>query len=124
MTGRPTLSPRLLLGIGLGGAAGGVARVAAGLLGDVVGAPGWAALVVVNLLGSLLIGLLVSRGGRLAGPVVTTGVLGGFTSFSGWVLDVLALAGGAPVLALALLVAVPVATLAACTGGLLLGRRR
>ncbi len=88
------------------------------------GLPHWAALVAVNVLGSLLVGWATARGGRWGRPWVTVGVLGGFTSFSGWVLDVLRLAEPAPVLALALLVTVPVATVAACLAGLALGGRR
>lgn len=40
---------------------------------------------VINVLGSLLLGLIVGVAGRGAGPLVTllgTGVLGGFTTFS------------------------------------------
>jgi CrcB protein len=118
------LSPRLLLAVAAGGAAGGLARVAAELAASTWAVlPHWAALVGVNVLGSLLIGWAAARGGRWASPAVTTGVLGGFTSFSGWVLDVLQLVQPAPVLALLLLLAVPVACVAACLVGLLLGER-
>lgn len=116
-------APAVLLAVGAGGALGGAARVWAGLVVPPTGVPGWAVLVAVNVLGALAMGLVVGRGGALARPAVTTGVLGGFTSFSGWVLDVLRLLGPAPVLALALLVAVPVATVSACTVGLLVGGR-
>ncbi|MFC3687045.1 FluC/FEX family fluoride channel [Aquipuribacter hungaricus] len=113
----------VLLTVGAGGALGGAARVWAGLVVPQTGVPGWAVLVAVNVLGALAMGLVVGRGGALARPAVTTGVLGGFTSFSGWVLDVLRLLGPAPVLAVALLVAVPVATVSACMVGLLVGGR-
>jgi len=117
-------APDVLLAVGLGGALGGGVRVWAGLVGPQAGVPGWAVLVAVNVLGALAMGLLTARGGRWARPALTTGVLGGFTSFSGWVLDVLRLVEPAPVLALALLVAVPVATVSACVSGLVLGGRR
>lgn len=119
-------APRVLGGVLLGGALGGAARVTAGLLGAAAAPdlPGWAVLVVVNVLGSLLMGLAVARGGPWATPAVTAGLLGGFTSFSGWVLDVMRLVEPAPVLALVLLVAVPVASLAACVVGLIAGGER
>lgn len=117
-------APGVLVAVALGGALGGLVRVWAGLLGPQTGLPGWAVLVAVNVLGALAMGLATARGGRWARPAVTTGVLGGFTSFSGWVLDVLRLVEPAPVLALALLVAVPVATVSACLVGLALGGRR
>lgn len=115
--------PTVLAAVGAGGALGGLVRVWAGVLGPQAGVPGWALLVVVNVLGALAMGVVTARGGRFARPAVTTGVLGGFTSFSGWVLDVLRLLEPAPVLAVALLVAVPVAAVAACLVGLVLGRR-
>ncbi len=117
-------APAVLLAVGAGGALGGSARVGAGLLGAQVSVPGWVGLVAVNVLGALVMGVLTARGSALARPAVTTGVLGGFTSFSGWVLDVVRLLGPAPGLAVALLLAVPVATVAACAVGLLLGGRR
>lgn len=118
--------PRLLLAVAAGGALGGAARVGSGLLGDQLsgGVPGWAVLVLVNVLGSFLMGVAAARRGAWAAPAVTTGLLGGFTSFSGWVLDVLRLLEPAPVLALVLLLAVPVATVAACVAGLVAGGER
>lgn len=114
----------VLAAIAVGGLLGGAARVAAEGAAEAGGAPAWVALVAVNVLGSFVLGLVASRGGRWAGPAVTTGLLGGFTSFSGWIVDILQLVGPAPVLALALLVAVPVATVAACLVGLVAGGGR
>lgn len=116
-------SSRVLLAVAVGGVLGGVARVGAGLLAAAVvpELPGWPVLVAVNVLGSFLMGLAVAGGGRWASPAVTTGLLGGFTSFSGWVLDVMRLAEPAPLLALLLLLTVPVATVAACVVGLMAG---
>lgn len=113
---------RLLLAVGLGGVAGGLARVVIGAsVGTVL--PGWVVLALVNVLGSFAIGVAVGRGGRWAHRSVTTGVLGGFTTFSGWALDVVGFAGSAPLLAMLLLLAVPVACLGACVGGLALAGR-
>lgn len=114
---------QVLLAVGVGGALGGTARIGAGLLAawTVPDLPAWSVLLVVNVAGSLLMGLVVARSGPWAAPAVTTGLLGGFTSFSGWVLDVMRLAESAPGLALGLLVVVPVATVAACLVGLLVG---
>jgi fluoride exporter len=117
-------SPRVLLAIAAGGVLGGAARLLAGVLGDLADVPAWAVLVAVNLLGSFAMGWVAARWGAHVNPVTTTGVLGGFTSFSGWVLDVLRLVEPAPVLALALLLAVPVAAVSACVGGLLVGGER
>lgn len=116
-------SRQVLLGVGVGGALGGAARVAAGLLTAVAvpDLPTWVVLVAVNVVGSLVMGLVVARGGAWASPALTTGLLGGFTSFSGWVLDVMRLAEAAPLLALLLLVLVPVATVSACLVGLVVG---
>lgn len=122
--GRP--SWRVLLAVGAGGVLGGAARVGAGLLGDQLagGIPAWAVLLLVNLVGCFVMGLAVARGGGVASPAVTTGLLGGFTSFSGWVLDVLRLLEPSPLLAVALLLTVPVAAVAACVMGLLAGGER
>ncbi len=116
-------SGQVLLGVGIGGALGGAARVGAGLLAAswVPDLPVWVVLVAVNVVGSFAMGLLVARGGAWAAPALTTGLLGGFTSFSGWVLDVMRLAESSPLLGLLVLVGVPVAAVAACAVGLVAG---
>ncbi|MGJ7441226.1 FluC/FEX family fluoride channel [Aquipuribacter sp. MA13-6] len=116
-------SGQVLLAVGIGGAVGGAARVGAGLLAasSVPDLPVWVVLVAVNVVGSFVMGLLVARGGAWASPALTTGLLGGFTSFSGWVLDVMRLAEASPLPALLVLVLVPVATVAACLVGLVAG---
>lgn len=113
----------VLVAVAAGGALGGAARLGAGLLGAAVvpDLPAWSVLLAVNVLGSFVLGLVVARGGRWAGPAVTTGLLGGFTSFSGWVLDVMRLAEAVPLLAVLLLLLVPVVTVAACVVGLVAG---
>lgn len=89
--------PSLLLGIAAGGAAGSLGRYAVGLgLPHPAGSFPWSTLVV-NLTGALAMGLLVAyllgRPGshRLARPVVGVGVLGGWTTFSAFAIDVVTL---------------------------------
>lgn len=76
-----------VLQVALGGAAGSVLRflTVAGL-----GAP-WA-VAAVNVLGSFVMGFLYIPAGRLGlSPLLLTGVLGGFTTFSAFSLDTLKL---------------------------------
>ncbi len=114
------LSRPALLGIVAGGALGGLLRVAAeAVTGGAVAA--WLTLVAVNVIGSFLIGVLYGRAAGPLSPVVSTGVLGGFTSFSGWALDVVWLWGARPAVALAVGLAVPLACVGACLAGLLAG---
>ena len=95
------------------------------------GAPGfpWATLVT-NVSGSLLIGVLmvlvteVLTGRRLLRPFLGVGVLGGYTTFSTYVVDVQrAAAAGAPWVALLyLLVTVVAARVAVWAGAAVAGR--
>ncbi len=82
--------------VALGGALGASARYLTGVAAIRLIGPGfpWATLVV-NILGSFLMGVLVvvlahKSGTRLA-PFMMTGVLGGFTTFSAFSLDALTL---------------------------------
>ena len=85
-----------LLQVALGGAIGASARY---LTGNAVtralghGFP--AGTMVVNVLGSILMGVLVvvlaRKGGQAAAPFLMTGVLGGFTTFSAFSLDAVTL---------------------------------
>jgi fluoride exporter len=88
----PDLDPAhlvVVLAVSLGGGAGALARYAA----DRTVPEAWATLGV-NLLGCALIGVLVVlttevwRAHALVRPFVGTGVLGGFTTFSAYALDV------------------------------------
>ncbi|WP_367131112.1 CrcB family protein [Saccharothrix sp. HUAS TT1] len=82
--------------VALGGGLGGVARL--GLTAVVHGPLGT---LVVNVLGCALIGVLMVLAPRLhplARPFLGIGVLGGFTTFSGYALDAVRL-GGFPGLA-------------------------
>lgn len=122
--------------VALGGAVGAMARYAVDLL---LGAR-WAArrgrgrrgvaLAVVNVSGSLLIGVVVGLALRgLVSPelrtVLATGVLGGYTTFSAASLDVVESAERAGrAAALRRAVAVPVAAALACAVGLWLSSPR
>lgn len=72
--------------VALGGALGSVLRFATVSL---VGGP--VATVAVNVLGSLLIGVLFVTLSPRMSPLLITGVLGGFTTFSAFSLDALKL---------------------------------
>jgi CrcB protein len=117
-----------LLQVALGGAAGSSARyltgvVAVRLLG--AGFP-WGTLIV-NLLGSFLMGALVVVLGHLSAnrlaPLLMTGFLGGFTTFSAFSLDAVAMwQGGRPGHAAAYVAASVGLGLAALLLGLALAR--
>jgi CrcB protein len=85
-----------LLSVALGGALGASLRyltnVGAGRLFG-MGFP-WGTMIV-NILGSFLMGVLVvliaRRGGQAYAPLLMTGLLGGFTTFSAFSLDALTL---------------------------------
>lgn len=116
------------LQVALGGAAGAVCRYAAGLwvarmLGN--GFP-WGTLAV-NVLGSCLMGVLVVMltqvtGNRFA-PLVLTGFLGGFTTFSAFSLDAVNLfERGQPELAVGYVAASVLLSIAALFVGLAVAR--
>ena len=84
------------LSVALGGAIGATLRWLTGLLTLRVMGQGfpWGT-VMVNIAGSFLMGVLVvalaDRGGLRAAPFLMTGLLGGFTTFSAFSLDAVAL---------------------------------
>lgn len=91
-TGRP--SPRVLVAVGAGGAAGTLARYG---IGEMLGSTALATLGV-NLVGAFALGILVGwapwrRGLRAPAShaFFTTGVLGGFTTYSALALEVIGL---------------------------------
>lgn len=96
-----TPRPALLLVVAAAGAAGALAR--AGLAAALPAAP--AATLLANLTGCLLLGLLVGRAPEApwARPVLGTGVLGGWTTWSGLAVETDLLLAGTPLLALAYL---------------------
>ncbi|GGL04484.1 FluC/FEX family fluoride channel [Planomonospora parontospora] len=115
--------------VACGGALGALARH--GLGAALPTAPGgfpWTTLAV-NVLGCLLIGALVVmlvalEPHPLAGPFLSTGVLGGFTTFSSFAVDVEQLVRlGRPATALSYLVVTPVLAVSAALAGTVLARR-
>lgn len=115
------------LQVAMGGAVGATARYA---LSRGIGwhGPGFpVATGIANVTGSFCMGLLAAifalRGGHPWAPLLLTGVLGGFTTFSAFSLDTLTLVergqAGAAVLYVVLSVGL---SLAAVVGGLALGR--
>ena len=126
----------LLATIAAGGAIGAAARYAAGQEWPVAGGAFPFPTMAVNVLGCGLIGVLmvlvdeVWTGRRLLRPFLGTGVLGGFTTFSTYAVDLQRLfATGHAGTAMAYLVATPGAALLAvwatsrATQRLLAGRR-
>ncbi|HEY0639693.1 MAG TPA: CrcB family protein [Pseudonocardiaceae bacterium] len=110
----------VLAAVAAGGAAGSLGRYAVGLAcgGGPLGT------LLVNVSGCLLIGLLLALTGPagLLRPLLGVGVLGGYTTFSGYALDVAGLwSDGRPVLAAAYLLGTLLAATAAAHGGALLG---
>jgi fluoride exporter len=88
-----------LLQVALGGAIGASMRYVAGvwvvrMLGQT---PFPVAILAVNVVGSFLMGLFVAaaaqRGLSHLSPLVATGILGGFTTFSAFSLDAVTLVG-------------------------------
>jgi CrcB protein len=104
--------------VALGGALGASLRHLATLLWP---AP-WGVLAV-NVLGSFLIGTLAVRLSPALAPLLVTGVLGGFTTFSAFSLDTLRLVEGGRIGAALVYVGGSVGlSLLACAAGLWLGR--
>ncbi|MCV2446783.1 fluoride efflux transporter CrcB [Paracoccus sp. DMF] len=114
------------LQVALGGALGSMARYGVNILaGRVTGLP--LGTLTVNIAGCFAMGLLASvlalRGGQHLAPLLLTGVLGGFTTFSAFSLDALTLwQRGAAGLALGYVAASVLLSLAAVAAGLALGR--
>ena len=87
------MTPLTLAQVALGGAIGATARYMAGALATRIAGRGfpWGTLTV-NVVGSFLMGALVvalaERFGNRLAPFLMTGVLGGFTTFSTFSLDV------------------------------------
>ena len=120
-----SVSLRRILLVALGGTVGTAARLGLGLvLPDAGGIP--VAILVANVLGALLIGVLAAR---LPAPgdrrlFIGTGILGGFTTYSAFMTGTLALWADAPALAAAYAVGSLALGLAGAAIGLRLGRPR
>ncbi|MGW3569931.1 fluoride efflux transporter FluC [Streptomyces sp. NPDC000941] len=116
--------------VAVGGAAGAVARYGASLLWPTAaGIFPWTTFVV-NAIGCALIGVLlvliteVWAAHRLVRPFFGTGVLGGFTTFSTYAVDIQRLVdGGSPATGLIYLAATPLAALTAVWAAVAVTRR-
>lgn len=114
------------LQVAMGGALGSMARYGVTIaVGRLTPLP--LGTLAVNIAGCLAMGLLASglalRGGQHLAPLLLTGLLGGFTTFSAFSLDTLTLwQRGAAGLALAYVAGSVILSLAAVTAGLAIGR--
>lgn len=123
---------RLAALVFMGAGAGGVARYLVGVACLQVFGPGFpVATLIVNVVGSLAMGVLAHLALESGGPglsaearaLLMTGVLGGFTTFSTFSLDVVALwQRGEPWLATAYGTGSVVMSVAALLAGLWIGR--
>lgn len=116
---------RRVLLVALGGTVGTAGRLALGLLiPEDGGFP--AAVLIANVVGALLIGLLAARlpSSSDIRLLLGTGMLGGFTTYSSFMTGTLALWTDAPVLAAAYALGSLALGLAAAALGLRLGRPR
>lgn len=115
---------RVLL-VAAGGTMGTAARLGLGLaVPDAGGFP--VAVLMANLIGALLIGILTARLPATTGLrlFLGTGLLGGFTTYSAFMTGTVALWADAPLIAIAYAGGTLVLGLAAAAGGLRLGRPR
>lgn len=122
----PPRDPAVLAAVAAGGAVGATARWGLGSWTALTEAldPGWGgaagAVLVINVFGSFLMGLLVCwllrrPGHRLARPFLGTGILGGFTTFSTVAHDARSLwSAGESVAAASYFVLTPVLAIMAC----------
>lgn len=119
----------MLIAVAIGGATGALLRFSAGLLWPTADGSFPATTLGVNVVGCLAIGALMAvlaerAGHRLLRPFLGTGVLGGFTTFSTYCLDIANLTrAGRPVVALSYLAATAVGAVAATAIALLATRR-
>ena len=120
-----SVSLRPVLLVALGGTLGTAARLSLGLLVDDPGGFPLAVLLA-NVLGALLIGVVAARLPASAELrlLLGTGVLGGFTTYSAFMTGTLALWASAPLLAAAYAAGSLVLGLLAAAAGLRLGRPR
>jgi len=117
-----------VLQVATGGALGAVARYLTGVATLRLAGPGfpWGTLAV-NIAGSFLMGVLVvwlaAKGGNRFSPLLMTGLLGGFTTFSAFSLDALTLwERGNAQMALIYVTASVILSLMAIAGGLAAAR--
>lgn len=117
-----------LLHVALGGALGASARYLTNVGAMRLIGPGfpWGT-VIVNVLGSFVMGVLVvvlaEFGGNRLAPLLMTGILGGFTTFSAFSLDAVTLwERGQPEVAMGYVLGSVVLSLAALVAGLAMAR--
>ncbi|MSP23240.1 MAG: CrcB family protein [Dehalococcoidia bacterium] len=118
------------IAIALGGAAGSLARYGLSTWMTSRAGVGGAGTFAVNLVGALAIGLVLgavesrfAETPRWVTLGLTTGILGGFTTFSAFAYDAIAhVEAGDSALAVAYVVGTVVLGIAAAAGGLALGR--
>jgi CrcB protein len=87
------LPPWLIVAIG--GGVGAATRYGAVEIGTTLWKlPGWACIFGINVIGSLIAGIVLGLGGgdTVVGWIVVTGFLGGLTTFSTWAVDTVLLA--------------------------------
>ncbi|MFF7291287.1 fluoride efflux transporter FluC [Microbacterium sp. NPDC008134] len=115
---------RRVLLVAAGGTLGTAARLALGLLLPDEGFP--TAILIANIVGALLIGVLAARlpSSSEVRLLLGTGVLGGFTTYSAFMTGTLALWADAPLIGAAYAAGSLVLGLAAAALGLRLGRSR
>jgi CrcB protein len=121
------LSPAVLGAVALGGAAGSVCRYLVSLGAVGLGFSSVWGTLAVNVAGGLTIGFLAELFVRetispLVRPLLITGFLGGFTTFSAFSLEVLTLSREGLGVAALYAVASVVLSVKACLGGVLLAR--
>lgn len=113
-----TLTARTLLAVASGGAVGSLLRWAVdALLPETSGTLPWGTLLV-NVLGSALLGVVVEvldhgAGSGVRGAFLGTGVLGGFTTFSTYAVQMALLGDTDPAVTLTYFVATPLLCVAA-----------
>lgn len=119
------MNVRRVLLVAAGGTVGTAARLGLGLLiPDAAGIP--LAILVANVVGALLIGILTAR---LPGAIelrlfVGTGILGGFTTYSAFATGTVSLWAHAPLVAVGYAIGSLVLGLAAAAVGLRIGKPR
>jgi len=123
-------SPAVVGVVALGGILGSLLRYQAGLAWPTPVGTFPSTILLVNLLGCLVIGVFLTvvtevwTAHRLIRPFFGTGVLGGFTTFSTYSLDIVTLVRvGHPVQAVAYLFLTPIGALVAVALGMLATRR-
>lgn len=121
------LSPAVLGAVALGGAAGSVCRYLVSLGAVGLGFSSVWGTLTVNAAGGLAIGFLAELFVRetispLLRPLLITGFLGGFTTFSAFSLEVLTLSRESLGMAALYAAASVVLSVKACLGGILLAR--